>query len=142
MKPVHKSSVRMLFVFCNVYCCIFGNACFECVFDRKLAFGFELWCNGEHLAMWKAVGSLFWSFRFPHANSEKCLLIIEFTYCRSLKAGKKDLLEFASVLSESCSIEKAMPSICSWDCWLPLLQCWHLYFLEKDGCTQAFMLIA
>lgn len=51
--------VRRLFVFCSVYGCIFGTPCFGYEFDGKPAIGFELWCNGEHLFMCKAVGSLF-----------------------------------------------------------------------------------
>lgn len=139
IKPGYSSGTSLSSVVCTV-----ADSehlpCFGVHLMESLPLGFEL-CNGEHLATWKAVEPLFWFFSFPHAKSEKCLLIIEFIYPRSLEIKENDVPEFASVLSESWTTKKVVLAICSLHCWL-LLQCWHLYFLAKEGYTQAFMLIA
>lgn len=142
IKSDHSSCIRYFCLFSAVYTVSYLELhALDVHLIESLAWGFELWCNDEHLATWKTVGPLFWFLSFPHANLEKCLLIIEFTYPRSLEVKKNDLPEFASVLSESCTAEKVVLAILSLVCWLLLLHCYH-YFLEKEGYTQAFMLIA
>lgn len=105
IKPDNSSSTRMLLS--SVACTVADS---EHHLMESSHLGFEL-CNGDHLATWKAVEPLFWFFSFPHAKSEKCLLIIEFMYPISLEIKENDVPEFASVFSESWTTEKVVLAI-------------------------------
>lgn len=118
-----------MFLLRRVYSCLLELHTLDVYLMVSLPLVFAL-CNGEHLAMWKAVGSLLWFFSFPHANSENCLFIIYFTYPGFFEIKRNDLLEFASVLSKSCTLQRASLARRSSDCWLLRLLCWGLFIRE------------